>query len=1035
LSNYLNKLGTWKLVFIITGFILILVGARLLWIATFNHTDHSNAIHGQLDLREWDAQKERTISLDGEWEFYPYEWLNGQDEYERSEGINPQLIKVPGGWNKLLQPDKSTPYGYGSYRLRILVDPAQDLNYSLRLSSVRSASKLYVNGRLLGGSGEIGESRDNYAAQNIPYTATFTANSSGVIDIVIQAANFQDPRRSGITRSIKFGTESAIARETQLSTSMQQMDAIVFIGQAICAIMLYLAGYREKRLLYFALLVFCITMMNTLGNQEKLLQYWFNINYEWSFRLIHLFMIGIVFGLLESAREQMLKYWPRIFKGFIIFCAVDTILAFLMPVNTMIQVQSVILLGMIASIIFTILSMVQMSLTNLKDNLLMVLSVVAVINNFIWWVLSLYLGFKVVYYPFDLIIATTCLVGVWFKHYLKVSAETSKLAAKLQRTDKHKDEFLANTSHELRNPLHGILNIAQSVLEREQHSLDEKSVRDLKTVLSVGRRMSLMLHDLLDARRLQEGTPRFDLRNVSLHTIATGVIDILRSMTEGSKVKLLNQVPEHFPQVYADENRVIQIVFNLLHNAVKYTHEGEITIRGQVVDGQAYISVTDTGIGMDEETLQRIIEPYEQADHDKTMVEGGFGLGLSISKQLIELQGGTLQFNSILGQGSQFIFTLPLAGEEGVGKGGTESGILAITSYPEVAVAGTDSLDTFSNPQHKLTDGARILIVDDDPVNLNVLETILSLEPYEIMTVTSAREALTILDTMEWDLVISDVMMPQMSGYELTRSIRERFTLTELPVLLLTARSHPKDIENGFLSGANDYVTKPVEAMEIRSRVRALTAVKQSVRERLQMEAAWLQAQIQPHFLFNTLNAISALSEIDLDRMRNLLDVFSNFLRSKFKMQNMDQLAPIEEELSIVRSYLFIEKERFEERLNVVWDIDDNKQLKVPLLTIQPLVENAVRHGIMKRVRGGTISIRVENRDTYAEITVEDDGIGMDEEIVLQIMEGRTGSESGVGLLNTNLRLKRHYGEGLRIQSKPGQGTSISFIIHKNKWS
>src|SRR5690625_4138570 len=106
----------------------------------------------------------------------------------------------------------------------------------------------------------------------------------------------------------------------------------------------------------------------------------------------------------------------------------------------------------------------------------------------------------------------------------------------------------------------------------------------------------------------------------------------------------------------------------------------------------------------------------------------------------------------------------------------------------------------------------------------------------------------------EWDLVISDVMMPRMSGYELTRIIRKRFTISELPILLLTARNRPEDIENGFLAGANDYVTKPVDAVELKSRVNALTEVRKSSRERLRMESAWLQAQIQPHFLFNTLN-------------------------------------------------------------------------------------------------------------------------------------------------------------------------------------
>ncbi len=291
---------------------------------------------------------------------------------------------------------------------------------------------------------------------------------------------------------------------------------------------------------------------------------------------------------------------------------------------------------------------------------------------------------------------------------------------------------------------------------------------------------------------------------------------------------------------------------------------------------------------------------------------------------------------------------------------------------------------------------------------------------------------MAILDTKEWDLIISDVMMPQMSGYELTRRIRQRFTIAELPILLLTARSQSQDIENGFLAGANDYVVKPVDALEIRSRVRALTEVKQSTHERLRMEAAWLQAQIQPHFFFNTLNAILALSEIDMKRMRNLLEAFSDYLRESFKFQNLDELVSIEEELSLVRSYLFIEKERFGDRLQVTWDIEENIQLLIPALTIQPIVENAVRHGITKQVQGGNIRIRVLDYVNYVEISVTDDGVGMDEVMVQRLLVRQTANKSGVGLLNTNLRLKQHYGEGLQINSKLEVGTTISFIVLKN---
>jgi two-component system sensor histidine kinase ChiS len=138
------------------------------------------------------------------------------------------------------------------------------------------------------------------------------------------------------------------------------------------------------------------------------------------------------------------------------------------------------------------------------------------------------------------------------------------------------------------------------------------------------------------------------------------------------------------------------------------------------------------------------------------------------------------------------------------------------------------------------------LVVDDDVLNLKISENILDAESFDIVAVTSGKEALSQLETRKWDLVIADIMMPHMSGYELTRVIRERYSISELPILLLTARNRLEDIAAGFLSGANDYVTKPADAMELKFRVQALTDLNRSVHERLRMEAAWLQAQIQP---------------------------------------------------------------------------------------------------------------------------------------------------------------------------------------------
>ncbi|WP_407668707.1 hybrid sensor histidine kinase/response regulator [Paenibacillus bouchesdurhonensis] len=1011
------------LILLLALLLVTLSSLRLFWMDFFPDQKKVFIQNGQLDLRDWNAQDGDVLLLDGEWEFYPSQWLmDGRQQQDLSE-MKPQLIQVPGGWNEALDADKPTPYGFASYRLRLYVNPEEDMNYSIRVPSVRTSSELFVNGRLIAKSGRVAETKEDYTAKNLPYTTTFTADDNGVIELVVQAANYVDSRSSGIVRSIKFGSEETILTDMKVSVSMQLLAAIIFLMHSIYSLILFLLGNKEKRLLYFSLVTLCVTLTSVLSNDEKLFHQLFYMGSSWDFRLSNVALVIGTYALLGCTHHRELPYWRRVYPVYrAISFGTAGITLFLDPPQVIMLFPVYFLLSGIAAGI-TMIAIFKKAVKDRKGNLLLLVSMVVLIHHFVWSLIWRESGLSLVYYPFELILSMGFLASVWFKDYFNMHANTKELAATLQRMNDHKDQFLANTSHEFKNPLHSMLNMSQSVLKREQHLMQERSIHELETVLSVGRRLTLILNDLIDVMSLREGNPRLQKKVIQIQPIVTGVLDMLQLNLEVKSIKISNQIPDDFPPVFADENRVVQIIFNLLHNAVKYTNEGVISIQAFAKDGRAYIDITDTGIGMDENMIKRLFRPYEQAGTSETLIEGGFGLGLSISKQLVELHGGAIEVSSVVGEGTKFTFSLKLA-NPGAPSLATQEEVSVSLEKVEVPPAVKQTISIEMNRDRPL-----ILIVDDDPVNLQVLEAILPQDEYDTTMVTSGKEALAILDAREWDLVISDVMMPRMSGYELTQKIRERFTLTELPVLLLTARSQPKDIQSGFLAGANDYVTKPVEPLEIRSRIEALTTIKQVVKEQLRLEAAWLQAQIQPHFLFNALNAIAALSDVNLDKMRDLLEEFSHFLRNKFSFQNMDGLVPIEEELSLVRSYLYIEKVRFDERLEVIWEVDDYEELKVPFLSIQPLVENAIIHGIMKRAHGGKIYIRISLYEKHAEITVEDDGIGMDETQMQRILQRKADRNSGVGLINTNQRLKRHFGTGLQIKSTLGAGTKVAFQI------
>ncbi|OPH47411.1 histidine kinase [Paenibacillus ferrarius] len=1014
-------------------FLSILLGLRWLWSGIFPTHEHPAAVQGVLDLRGWDFAQSHSITLNGEWEFYPEVFITHKDKGLQS--LDKRYIQVPGDWRSALPSGSKSSFGYGTYRLRILVDPMPLQSFEFWIQEIQASSAVEFNGQIAG-VGQPAEQANTYKPNRISYAPRYQATGVGEIELLVRAANFEHPFNGGIVRAIRFGSEAAIETERSSSISFQVVTFVVLMLHGLYSIILYFFNRQKSLLVFFMLLL--SSGLTIVSDHDSLLLTWMPfISYAWalkikvlsylSFSFFFLIMIGIFAkirtntGLFRTYAGAFALYW-----GFV--AAMPPLLIYYS----------------IGANIFTLISWFpwawivylvgKMIARNQPGAIFLVLAATSILSSSVWGAFNNSSEVTSVYYPVDVLAAIICFSAYWFKQYFRNSEENVKLNEQLRMEDKRKDDFLANTSHELRNPLHGMLNIAQTVLDSEKHSLSDKNVKNLELMITVGRRMSFLLNDLLDMTRLKEGNVYLHKTSIQIQAVASGVFDMLRFMTDGKPVRFVNAIPDTFPRMMADENRLIQILFNLVHNAIKFTNEGTITIQAAVKGGKAYISVVDTGVGMDAETMQTIFKPYEQGDSDMTAAPGGgIGLGLSICKQLVELHGEALEVSSTPGEGAIFTFALALSDSSAQPRTEMDAASALLPTYMETGAAGSnDQYVADTNARSSgATDRPAILAVDDDPINLKILVDILNPKYFDIVAVTGGKDALSLLKTREWDLVIADVMMPHMSGYELTRTIRERYSSSELPILLLTARNKSEDIAAGFLAGANDYVVKPADTMELTARVRALTDVQRSVRERLRMEAAWLQAQIQPHFLFNALNAIAALSDINLNRMRLLLDEFSKYLRASFNFQNSERLVTLDQELALVRSYLYIEKERFDGNLDIVWEIDASMKLMIPPLSIEPLVENAVRHGITSRSSGGKILIQITEYEEHAEVIIADNGVGMDERKRQQIFERSSDSRQGVGLFNVDRRLKQIYGNGLQIHSFPDQGTTVSFVVAK----
>jgi DNA-binding response OmpR family regulator len=270
-------------------------------------------------------------------------------------------------------------------------------------------------------------------------------------------------------------------------------------------------------------------------------------------------------------------------------------------------------------------------------------------------------------------------------------------------------------------------------------------------------------------------------------------------------------------------------------NAIKFTRQGSVTISAQPESDMVRISVRDTGIGIPQEAFERIFHPFEQTNGSITREFGGTGLGLAISRELVELHGGMIGVESEIGKGSIFHFTLPCMEsilERGEGEETPEqekSKTFALQAVEEPAVAGATEGEPFEKPIRS-GEGRTILIVDDDPTNIEVLRIQLIRAKFTVLDASDARSAFEILETQQVDLILCDVMMPLVDGYTFAMRIREHDTLQNIPLVFVSAKDQKADIMKGYNAGGLDYLTKPVEPDELLAKVSALLNYEQRLR-------------------------------------------------------------------------------------------------------------------------------------------------------------------------------------------------------------
>jgi signal transduction histidine kinase/ActR/RegA family two-component response regulator len=351
-----------------------------------------------------------------------------------------------------------------------------------------------------------------------------------------------------------------------------------------------------------------------------------------------------------------------------------------------------------------------------------------------------------------------------------------------------KDEFLATLSHELRNPLNVILGYSEVLLRSNDAKQSPFIHRTAETLRRNALAQAQLVRDLLDLSRLRMGKLSLDLQPVSLPKTIRNAVETVRDEAAAKNIRLVIDIEDEAVVVMADSLRLEQVIWNLLNNAVKFTPAGgTVKVSLDVQDGEGVIVVSDTGQGIDPEFLPHIWEMFRQADASNSRRHGGMGIGLALVWQLVELHSGKVSVTSEgIGAGAQFTIRMPLARE-------------------------VPQLSCVSDVQRDVLSGVKVLVVDDSADTVEMLRRLLEMDGAIVTAAASGSAALSIAQGNDFDVILSDISMPEIDGFEFLRKLREMPGKADVPVLALTGFGRAEDVERAESEGFFSHVTKPID--------------------------------------------------------------------------------------------------------------------------------------------------------------------------------------------------------------------------------
>jgi len=736
---------------------------------------------GVIDLRKQTLNEQ--LPLDGEWLFYWNQFVNPKN----TRPTGGKIINFPYRWTDKINGKSLPAFGYATYSLTVLLPKAKD-HLRIAMPEVYAAYSLYINGYKVSANGNISKTAGNF----VPYWEYKTVEIPHVTDtlnILLQVANFAHSK-AGVKKSLWIGNKGDIILKRKQSEAIDLLLTGCLIMGGFFFLGLYLMGNRDKAILLFAL--FSIVYSYRIIGIDNYVLHTVVPDMDWfiAVRLEYLTLF-VAIGLFAFYTRYL---YPNDINTMVIrivglLCLGFSLASLSLPPYYFTQLMNPFLVVMLFCLVYVPYVYALAYKRKRPGAIYTLLSSFALMPVF---AISL-LHYWSIIPPFQLLsflfyISFFFLQSLILSH--RVSFELKKARAEAEQGLKAKSEFLSTMSHEIRTPLNAVIGMSHLLLKNTPRD-DQKEHLDV--MLFSANNLLSIVNDILDLNKIEAGKVTFEHIEMDVASIARNIVSGLQSAANDKGIGLTLHVDDVLKnKLLGDPTRLSQVITNLVHNAIKFTNNGfvhvvvNVTVQTET-SVTLNIEVKDTGIGISKDKQEVIFERFTQADSSTSRGFGGTGLGLSICKRILELQNSSLNLISDEGKGSTFYFIQ--------------------TFEKSIKTLKHKKQEQLPSENDKPLTGVYILLVEDNLMNVLVAQRYLERWGATIDVALNGQEALDKLDERKHKLILMDLHMPVMDGYESSTKMRQNGVT--LPIIALTANL-PDEIETRVMeAGIDDIVIKP----------------------------------------------------------------------------------------------------------------------------------------------------------------------------------------------------------------------------------